>query len=84
LSGVATLLCLALPYGFVIWLPAAGFVAVYLFSRPDGPIPFGAQWRSHGVDRRHPEFCDRDLSYLRSSLCCRQHAGGLDPLREQL
>jgi zinc-ribbon domain len=35
-AGVATLLCLLLPYGFVIWLPAAGFIAVYLFSRRTG------------------------------------------------
>jgi len=33
---MATLLCLVLPYGFVIWLPAAGFGAVYLFSRRTG------------------------------------------------
>jgi len=35
-GSVATLLCLAIPFGFVIWLPAAGFVSVYLFSRRTG------------------------------------------------
>ena len=35
-AGIATLLCLVLPFGFVIWLPSAGFVAVYLFSRRTG------------------------------------------------
>ncbi len=35
-SAIATLLCLAFPYGFVVWLPAAGFIAVYLFGRRTG------------------------------------------------
>src|SRR5271155_4114977 len=35
-ASIATFLCLALPYGFVIWLPSAGFTAVYLFSRRTG------------------------------------------------
>jgi hypothetical protein len=35
-AAVAALLCLALPYGFVIWLPAAGFISVYIFSRRTG------------------------------------------------
>ncbi len=33
---IATFLCLALPYGFAIWLPSAGFISVYLFSRRTG------------------------------------------------
>jgi hypothetical protein len=35
-ASVATFLCLALPFGFVIWLPAGGFISVYLFSRRTG------------------------------------------------
>src|SRR5437016_6177335 len=35
-GSIATLLCLAIPFGFVIWLPAAGFVSVYLFTRRTG------------------------------------------------
>jgi hypothetical protein len=35
-ASIATLLCLELPLGFVIWLPSAGFTAVYLFSRRTG------------------------------------------------
>jgi hypothetical protein len=35
-ASIATFLCLALPYGFVIWLPSAGFISVYLFSRRTG------------------------------------------------
>jgi hypothetical protein len=35
-ASVAALLCLALPFGFVIWLPSAGFTSVYLFSRRTG------------------------------------------------
>ena len=35
-ASIATFLCLALPPGFVIWLPSAGFVSVYLFSRRTG------------------------------------------------
>jgi hypothetical protein len=33
---IATFLCLAVPYGFAIWLPSAGFISVYLFSRRTG------------------------------------------------
>src|SRR5437016_1784693 len=33
---IATFLCLAVPFGFVVWLPAAGFISVYLFSRRTG------------------------------------------------
>jgi hypothetical protein len=35
-GSIATFLCLAVPFGFMIWLPAAGFVSVYLFSRRTG------------------------------------------------
>jgi hypothetical protein len=35
-ASVATLLFLAIPFGFVIWLPAAGFISVYLFRRRTG------------------------------------------------
>lgn len=35
-ASIATLLCLELPLGFVIWLPSAGFTAVYLFTRRTG------------------------------------------------
>ena len=35
-ASIATFLCLAVPFGFVIWLPAAGFISVYLFSRRTG------------------------------------------------
>src|SRR5437879_113211 len=35
-ASIATFLCLTLPLGFVIWLPAAGFISVYLFSRRTG------------------------------------------------
>lgn len=35
-ASIATFLCLALPFGFVVWLPSAGFVSVYLFSRRTG------------------------------------------------
>ena len=35
-ASFATLLCGLLPFGFVIWLPSAGFIAVYLYSRRTG------------------------------------------------
>src|SRR5258706_15554813 len=35
-ASIATFLCLALPFGFVVWLPSAGFISVYLFSRRTG------------------------------------------------
>src|SRR5712692_7053299 len=35
-ASIATFLCLAVPFGFVIWLPSAGFTSVYLFSRRTG------------------------------------------------
>lgn len=35
-ASIATLLCLELPLGFIVWLPSAGFTAVYLFSRRTG------------------------------------------------
>jgi hypothetical protein len=35
-ASVTTLLFMALPIGFVVWLPAAGFISVYLFSRRTG------------------------------------------------
>jgi hypothetical protein len=35
-ASIATFLCLAAPIGFVIWLPSAGFISVYLFSRRTG------------------------------------------------
>ena len=35
-ASIATLLFLAVPFGFVIWLPAAGFISVYLFRRRTG------------------------------------------------
>jgi hypothetical protein len=35
-ASIATFLCIALPLGFVVWLPAAGFLSVYLFSRRTG------------------------------------------------
>src|SRR5450432_1262543 len=35
-ASIATFLCLALPFGFVVWLPSAGFTSVYLFSRRTG------------------------------------------------
>lgn len=37
-ASLATLLCLLLMIGFVIWLPAAGFLSVYLFSRRTGQL----------------------------------------------
>jgi hypothetical protein len=30
------MLCLAAPFGIMIWLPAAGFISVYLFRRRTG------------------------------------------------
>jgi hypothetical protein len=35
-ASIATFLFLALPYGFAIWLPSAGFISVFLFSRRTG------------------------------------------------
>src|SRR5260370_3131309 len=35
-ASITAMLCLLLPFGFVIWLPSAGFIAVYLFSRRTG------------------------------------------------
>jgi hypothetical protein len=35
-ASIAALLCVLLPFGCVIWLPSAGFIAVYLFSRRTG------------------------------------------------
>src|SRR3977135_1531243 len=35
-ASITALLCLLLPFGFVIWLPSAGFIAVYLFRRRTG------------------------------------------------
>lgn len=37
-ASITALLCLLLPFGFVIWLPGAGFIAVYLFSRRTGQL----------------------------------------------
>ena len=37
-ASLATLLCLLLMIGFMIWLPAAGFLSVYLFSRRTGQL----------------------------------------------
>ena len=35
-GSIAALLCMAFPFGFVIWLSAAGFGSVYLFRRRTG------------------------------------------------
>jgi hypothetical protein len=35
-ASIAALLCVLLPFGCVIWLPSAGFIAVYLYSRRTG------------------------------------------------
>ena len=35
-ASFASLLCVLLPFGCVVWLPSAGFAAVYLFSRRTG------------------------------------------------
>src|SRR3982074_2713985 len=35
-ASIAALLCVLLPFGFVIWLPSAGFIATYLFIRRTG------------------------------------------------
>jgi hypothetical protein len=35
-ASFAALLCVLLPFGCVIWLPSAGFIAVYLYSRRTG------------------------------------------------
>jgi hypothetical protein len=35
-ASFTALLCVLVPFGCVIWLPSAGFVAVYLFSRRTG------------------------------------------------
>jgi hypothetical protein len=35
-ASIAALLCVVLPFGCVIWLPSAGFIAVYLYSRRTG------------------------------------------------
>jgi hypothetical protein len=35
-ASIATFLCLAVPFGFVIWLPSAGFTSVYLYTRRTG------------------------------------------------
>ncbi|HTM50433.1 MAG TPA: hypothetical protein VL285_17185 [Bryobacteraceae bacterium] len=35
-ASIATFLCLAVPFGFAVWLPSAGFASVYLFSRRTG------------------------------------------------
>jgi hypothetical protein len=35
-GSIAAILCLAFPFGFVLWLSAAGFGSVYLFRRRTG------------------------------------------------
>jgi len=35
-ASFTALLCVLLPFGCVIWLPSAGFIAVYLYSRRTG------------------------------------------------
>ena len=35
-ASIAALLCGLLPFGSVIWLPSAGFIAVYLYSKRTG------------------------------------------------
>jgi hypothetical protein len=35
-ASIAALLCVLLPFGSVIWLPSAGFIAVYLYSKRTG------------------------------------------------
>jgi hypothetical protein len=35
-ASIAAMLCVLLPFGCVIWLPSAGFIAVYLYSRRTG------------------------------------------------
>jgi hypothetical protein len=35
-ASIAALLCVLLPFGCVIWLPSAGFIAVYLYSKRTG------------------------------------------------
>src|SRR5260370_41030176 len=35
-ASITAILCLLLPFGFGIWLPSAGVIAVYLFSRRTG------------------------------------------------
>jgi hypothetical protein len=35
-ASIAALLCVLLPFGCVVWLPSAGFIAVYLYSRRTG------------------------------------------------
>ena len=37
-ASMAALLCWIFIFGFVIWLPAAGFVAVYLYHRRTGQL----------------------------------------------
>jgi hypothetical protein len=35
-ASITSLLCLMLPFGSVIWLPSAGFISVFLYSRRTG------------------------------------------------
>src|SRR5690349_13050214 len=37
-ASMAALLCWVFIFGFVIWLPAAGFLAVYLYHRRTGQL----------------------------------------------
>lgn len=35
-ASITSLLCLMLPFGSVVWLPSAGFISVFLYSRRTG------------------------------------------------
>jgi hypothetical protein len=35
-ASITSLLCLMLPFGAVVWLPSAGFISVFLYSRRTG------------------------------------------------
>jgi len=83
-SGVATLLCLALPYGFVIWLPAAGFIAVYLFSRRTGQSLSVRNGARMGWIAGILSFVIATVLLTIFAVAVANMPGGLDPLREQL
>jgi len=83
-SCIATLLCLVLPYGFVIWLPAAGFVAVYLFSRRTGQSLSVRNGARMGWIAGVLSFLIATVLLTIIAVALTNTPGGLDQLREQL
>ena len=83
-SGMATLLCLVLPYGFVIWLPAAGFVAVYLFSRRTGQSLSVRNGARMGWIAGILSFVIATVLLTLFAVALANTPGGIEQLREQL